>query len=174
MHPHMKYIFIIILFLFITICKGQNFTSTRYNMDNGLPQNSVKDIIKDKYGFIWITTERNVLKYDGKNLETYKNSSLSNSNLGDFYGSIEKDSIIVFGDLHGEKLILKNRRLQKFENRHATRNANNSKGKGFSIFNKTSSEGLYYNTNPDYFIDFNDEKYFFTNGNHIDYEKKGK
>jgi len=114
------------------------------------------------------------LKYDGKNLETYKNSSLSNSNLGDFYGSIEKDSIIVFGDLHGEKLILKNRRLQKFENRHATRNATNSKGKGFSIFNKTSSEGLYYNTNPDYFIDFNDEKYFFTNGNHIDYEKKGK
>jgi len=55
MHPHMKYIFIIILFLFITICKGQNFTSTRYNMDNGLPQNSVKDIIKinmDLYGLL--------------------------------------------------------------------------------------------------------------------------
>lgn len=167
----MRYIFILLLFILTLSSNAQNYTTLRYNMENGLPQNSVKDIVKDKYGFIWITTENNVLRYDGYKLEKYKNSGLSNSHLGDFYGSVEKDSIIIFGDLHGKKLILKNRELQKFENRKITRNSFNSKGKGFSIFNKTSSEGLYYNNNTDYFISFEKERYFFTDGNRIDYER---
>lgn len=167
----MRYIFILFLFVLTPLCNAQNYTTLQYNMENGLPQNSVKDIVKDKYGFIWITTENNVLRYDGNKLETYKNSGLSNSHLGDFYGSVERDSIIIFGDLHGKKAILKNRELQKFENGKITRNSFNGEGKGFSIFNKTSSEGLYYNNNTDYFIDFEKERYFFTNGNQIDYEK---
>jgi hypothetical protein len=36
---------------------GQRHTSTWYNIDNGLPQSSAKAIVKDKYGFIWISTE---------------------------------------------------------------------------------------------------------------------
>lgn len=37
------------------------YISTWYNTDNGLPQNSIKDIIKDKYGFIWLATEMELL-----------------------------------------------------------------------------------------------------------------
>ncbi|WP_449397569.1 hypothetical protein [Chryseobacterium wanjuense] len=30
------------------------FVSSWYDMDSGLPQSSIKDIVKDKYGFIWL------------------------------------------------------------------------------------------------------------------------
>jgi ligand-binding sensor domain-containing protein len=60
----MKYFYLIILFIFL-VAQGQNYTSKSYSMDNGLPQNSIKDIIKDKYGFIWLSTEDGILRYDG-------------------------------------------------------------------------------------------------------------
>ncbi|MEF9476654.1 hypothetical protein OWR28_01835 [Chryseobacterium sp. 1B4] len=65
-------------------------------MDNGLPQNSIKDIVKDKYGFIWLSMEGRILRYDGSNFVQYNNFKLKNLSFGDFYGSIKKDSISVF------------------------------------------------------------------------------
>ncbi|SMO72433.1 Signal transduction histidine kinase [Chryseobacterium rhizoplanae] len=85
----------VILILFFTICKlcaqsevmGQN-----YNIDNGLPQNSVKDIIKDKYGFIWISTENGITRFDGQQFLTL-DRSFNKKRYLNFFGNIEKDSI---------------------------------------------------------------------------------
>lgn len=144
-------------------------------MDNGLPQNSVKDIIKDKYGFIWITTENNVLKYDGRKFEILENSNLPNSNLVDFYGDIAKDSIVVFGfgELPEKKIILKGRKLQKSENRNIKSTITNNQGITFSLFNKATT-GYLYSYNHNYYINFSKEQYFFSDGNKIDYVKNGK
>lgn len=169
----MRCIYMLILVFYTSLCKGQNYSSIHFTMENGLPQNSIKDITKDKYGFIWFTTESNVVRYDGRNLDIQDNPNVSSAHLGDFYGSIEEDSIIVFGELHGRKLILKNRKLRRFENNEISRNATNTKGEMFSIFNKTSSEGLYYNNTSKYFIDIKGKKYFFKNGNQIEYEADG-
>ncbi|WP_449397387.1 two-component regulator propeller domain-containing protein [Chryseobacterium wanjuense] len=78
------------LFLF-----SQNYNVSYYTTDNGLPQNSVKDITKDKYGFIWLTTENGVVRYDGTNFVGYKNILANNQRFAYFYGNIQNDNIFA-------------------------------------------------------------------------------
>ncbi|MDH6253359.1 signal transduction histidine kinase [Chryseobacterium sp. H1D6B] len=94
------------LFLFSNIyC--QRYSTQLFNTDNGLPQNSVKDIIKDEYGFIWLTTENGIVRYDGMNFLVYKNFPLSSQRFTYFYGNPNKDSIFTTGDYGANVLIHK-------------------------------------------------------------------
>jgi len=43
-----------------------DYTVIHYTSDNGLPQNSVKAIAPDEYGFIWLATEAGVVRFDGR------------------------------------------------------------------------------------------------------------
>ena len=99
-----------ILLLFFLSSNGQSYTIQWYNMDNGLPQNSIKDIVKDKYGFIWLSMEGRILRYDGSNFVQYKDFKLKNLSFGDFYGNIRKDSISVFNDSETDRLLISKRR----------------------------------------------------------------
>lgn len=57
-------------------------------MNNGLPSNAVRVVMKDSKGFIWIGTDGGLCKYDGKNFEVYtKNNGLS----GNKIWAIEED-----------------------------------------------------------------------------------
>jgi signal transduction histidine kinase/ligand-binding sensor domain-containing protein len=87
-------LFIFFLLLFIPI-DSQKSSIQFYNTDNGLPQNSVKDITKDKYGFIWLSTENGIARYDGNSFLVYKNFPLNTQRFLYFYGNVEKDSIFV-------------------------------------------------------------------------------
>ncbi|WP_449397789.1 two-component regulator propeller domain-containing protein [Chryseobacterium wanjuense] len=60
----MKFYYFIFIFSSL-IFHGQRYASQWYGMDEGLPQNSIKDITKDKYGFIWLSTDGGILRYDG-------------------------------------------------------------------------------------------------------------
>ncbi|WP_027379598.1 ligand-binding sensor domain-containing protein [Chryseobacterium daeguense] len=95
---------IFFLSLFYHVC-SQKYNIQHYNTDNGLPQNSVKDIIKDKYGFIWLTTENGIVRYDGANFLVYKNFPLNSQRFTYFYGSPEKDSILTTGE-YGNIIVL--------------------------------------------------------------------
>lgn len=50
----------------------QNFTD-----ENGLPQNSVKDFVVDASGFLWMTTESGIVRFDGKNFRVFSSSNTS-------------------------------------------------------------------------------------------------
>ena len=52
------------------------YTVKYYTEDNGLPQNSVKNISADSEGFIWLTTEIGLVRFDGKNFFTFDKSNL--------------------------------------------------------------------------------------------------
>lgn len=104
----MKHLYFISLFFFLCV-NGQSYTTQWYNMDNVLPQNSIKDIVKDKYGFIWLSMEGRILRYDGSNFVQYNNFKLKNLSFGDFYGSIKKDSISVF-NISEKKVLISHRR----------------------------------------------------------------
>ncbi|MBX2923443.1 MAG: hypothetical protein KF746_14670 [Chitinophagaceae bacterium] len=45
---------------------SMHFTIQHYTDMNGLPQNSVKAIVKDREGFIWFSTEDGLVRFDGK------------------------------------------------------------------------------------------------------------
>ena len=53
--------------------RAQNFVPYYYHFtkQNGLPVETVYDIYQDKKGFIWISTEQGLYKYDGKNYISY-------------------------------------------------------------------------------------------------------
>ncbi|CAD0221228.1 hypothetical protein [Chryseobacterium sp. JV274] len=85
----MKLLYFISLLFFLCI-HGQSYTTQWYNMDNGLPQNSIKDIVKDKYGFIWLSMEGRVLRYDGSNSVEYKYFKLKNLSFGDYFRLFKK------------------------------------------------------------------------------------
>ncbi|MGE5521396.1 MAG: sensor histidine kinase [Candidatus Dadabacteria bacterium] len=68
-----KYLLILLLLLFIFLqCIGQHeYTITNINSENGLPQNTVKDLHFDNAGFLWIATENGLLRYDGYVFKTF-------------------------------------------------------------------------------------------------------
>lgn len=108
---------------------GQRYTSTWYNIDNGLPQSSTKAIVKDKYGFIWISTENGIVRYDGSSFITFNNFRVNDLYFGEFIGDPLQDSITVLNNFQQSKIIIKNRfpRLTKlYSNDKAAFSENNS------------------------------------------------
>ncbi|AZA88705.1 hypothetical protein EG349_18970 [Chryseobacterium shandongense] len=70
----MKCFCVLLLVLsFVRISAQQeNYYEKWYNADETkLPQNTIKSIVKDKYGFIWLSTENGIVRFDGKNFLTY-------------------------------------------------------------------------------------------------------
>lgn len=70
----MKYLCVLFLVLvFVRISAQQdNYFEKWYNADEcKLPQNTIKSIVKDKYGFIWLSTDNGIARFDGKNFLTY-------------------------------------------------------------------------------------------------------
>ncbi|MCF8305237.1 MAG: hypothetical protein K9I71_01940 [Ignavibacteriales bacterium] len=49
----------------------ENYLITSWNSSNGLPQNSVNRIAKDKKGFLWLATMGGLVRFDGVNFKIY-------------------------------------------------------------------------------------------------------
>ncbi len=80
-----------LVFIFLTINLFTPFSSkairvSLFNIDKGLTQSAVTDIIQDSYGFLWIATQDGLNRYDGYSFKPYRNNpldstSLSNNNI---------------------------------------------------------------------------------------------
>lgn len=65
-------LFLVLLFVRFN-AQHENYYEKWYNADDSnLPQNTVKSIVKDKYGFLWLSTENGIVRFDGKNFITYE------------------------------------------------------------------------------------------------------
>jgi signal transduction histidine kinase/ligand-binding sensor domain-containing protein/DNA-binding response OmpR family regulator len=61
---------------------------------NGLSNNSVKTILKDRYGFLWIGTESGLNKYDGYGFKIYSmNSGVHNSLISNDILGLQEDGL---------------------------------------------------------------------------------
>lgn len=65
------YIFLVFLLLDSRLSEGQKLTFDYLTIKDGLPQNTVQSIIKDKYGFMWFGTFNGLCRYDGYKFKTY-------------------------------------------------------------------------------------------------------
>jgi signal transduction histidine kinase len=63
-----------------TLQELPGYNITHFSDENGLPQNSVKSIVKDERGYIWMSTERGLIRYDGHRLVKF-------DQFGDSYAS---------------------------------------------------------------------------------------
>lgn len=58
--------FLILIYSFPSAAQGpSDYYLHHYNDENGLPQNSVKSIAPDQYGFVWLSTEDGLVRFDG-------------------------------------------------------------------------------------------------------------
>jgi len=63
---------IVLLFLISAISTiAQKPSYFQFSTDNGLPSNETYKIIEDKKGYIWIATDRGVVRYDGYEFEVF-------------------------------------------------------------------------------------------------------
>lgn len=69
----MKHLYLILIFtiLWSQISFSQKFYTRNYNINNGLPDNTIRDIFKDSRGFLWLGTDAGLSQFDGKSFQTY-------------------------------------------------------------------------------------------------------
>ena len=108
----------------------ENYSARWYTADNNeLPQSSVKRIIRDKYGFIWMTTEDGLVRYDGSNFQVFNSSAikLSGYRFSEILGDVDKDSMFCFNEGKRELILIHQRKIQTIRkrplNNNITRNA---------------------------------------------------
>lgn len=75
-----KTLFVILLLLsFVCNIKAQQMQARldHYSTTDGLPSNSISDIIQDKFGYIWIATWNGLSRFDGYNFQNYATGKAS-------------------------------------------------------------------------------------------------
>lgn len=79
-----------------------------------LPQNSIKSIVPDKYGFIWMTTENGLVRYDGKKFEIYdrSNTEIKSNRLIYIIGDSQADSLYTTNDWDEQCIFIHKRKVQ--------------------------------------------------------------
>ncbi len=63
----LRYVFMTCLLLGTIIGKTQQLSYKQYTVEDGLPSNTVYQVIQDKKGFIWACSDAGISRFDGKN-----------------------------------------------------------------------------------------------------------
>lgn len=95
----------LILLGFPAAAQQERFIVSQYNTDNGLPQNSVKDIAFDEWGYCWLATEMGMVRYDGQRFITYGPSELPGVKSARVAGLTTDAHGTLYARLYGEQII---------------------------------------------------------------------
>jgi signal transduction histidine kinase/ligand-binding sensor domain-containing protein len=74
---NIKFGYIVCYFLIVNLCfvhtrvYAQNFEFEQINVKNGLPSNNIYQILKDSKGYLWISTNLGLVRYDGYVFENF-------------------------------------------------------------------------------------------------------
>lgn len=63
------------------VVRGQQISTVRYGLEDGLPSNQVYDVHQDSEGYLWFSTDRGVAKYDGYTFDIFTSKSGLSSNV---------------------------------------------------------------------------------------------
>lgn len=56
---------------YAAFAQALNFDQTNYTIEDGLPSNECHELLQDSLGYIWIATDRGLVRYDGYEFKTY-------------------------------------------------------------------------------------------------------
>lgn len=96
----MKHFFQSLLVLVVThACFAQQqYTFTNYTQEQGLPSGTIRGIYKDTTGYIWLTSEGSIARFDGYTYKTYRhNPDKPNGLPGNF---VWEAAFPKFGDIY--------------------------------------------------------------------------
>ncbi|REC79841.1 hypothetical protein DRF60_04225 [Chryseobacterium elymi] len=145
-------------------------------MDDGLPQNSIKDIIKDKYGFIWLSTDGGILRYDGNTFLLYNNFKISNLSFGNFLDTKNGD-ITCFNNNDENCVLIAGRTAKLLPDGMVSKTFAMAHNKQYKRYYKSNFLNTFFPETNCYYIKTNSGTYFFENQyivfkNEKDEEKK--
>ena len=92
-----------------------NYSIQWFNDGDGLPQNSVKSIFQDTYGYVWLSTENGLARYDGSEFKVFNSTNIpdiSSNRMGLFEGTPKKDSVYTINSTVN-LLLINNRTVKK-------------------------------------------------------------
>lgn len=166
----MKFFAVFLLIAGLSLYPAQYFDKW-YNTDNGLPQNSVNDIIKDKYGFIWLSTEKGIVRYDGSQFLLYDTNRMSNLGFGDFFGNIAKDSIVNYNNYEDSRIVISKRNVQIRQTAKIPHKILFINNKKYVKYHKTRLIPIFFKDINCYFLETDSGTYYF-NEEYVEYEDK--
>lgn len=113
----------ILLFVFmlsvttVNILRAQfltDYTITNFNSKNGLPQNSVIDLSINSAGYLWLTTESGLVRYDGSKFKVF-NKSNNQSIVTDHFKWISNtlNGKLIASDKRGNLFLITNHTFKK-------------------------------------------------------------
>lgn len=68
---------------FAHLANSQNLKFNRYTVDEGLTHNNIIDLIQDKNGFIWISTEDGLNVFDGYEFRSFRKDDTDSTSISD-------------------------------------------------------------------------------------------
>ncbi|MBO9611773.1 MAG: histidine kinase [Dyadobacter sp.] len=95
----------LILNSFPVFAQQGRYIVSQYNTDNGLPQNSVKNIVFDEWGYCWIATEMGMVRYDGQRFVTYGTTELPGAKSARVEGLASDARGTLFARLYGGQVV---------------------------------------------------------------------
>lgn len=107
-----------------------------YNTTNGLPSNQVYNLIQDKNGYLWIASDRGIIRYDGYNFESYDQSDGLTGNTIFWFHPQDNGNIFC----------------PTYTNRWFYFHPENYQFKPFR-YNESMTKGTQYGVNDDFYID---------------------
>lgn len=146
----------------------QKIKFTHLTTDDGLSQSTMRCILKDKYGFIWVGTQDGLNRYDGYSFTIYRNipknaRSLNGNSIGALFedreGTLwigtnnglnkydrESDSFINYPTKASEGLLSSNY-IQTITDDYLG-NLWIGTSMGLNVFNRKTNRFMHYNANP--------------------------
>ncbi|MCL5129817.1 hybrid sensor histidine kinase/response regulator transcription factor [Algibacter sp. L4_22] len=78
-----RFIILFYMLLFALCSFGQSLKFEHYNDNDGLSHNSVRHIVQDKHGFLWLGTFSGLNRFDGYEFQTFLNTSEGDRKIND-------------------------------------------------------------------------------------------
>jgi ligand-binding sensor domain-containing protein len=84
---------------FIGLAEGQQYTFRTYGPDQGLNNLGVKQLHQDRQGFLWVSTEGGVFRYDGERFQLFGPAQGLPSSNGVAFGEAPDGTLLVGGKI---------------------------------------------------------------------------
>jgi ligand-binding sensor domain-containing protein/serine phosphatase RsbU (regulator of sigma subunit) len=139
-----------------------------FDVENGLSQTAVQDLIQDSFGFLWIGTQNGLNRYDGYGFKVYRNQPLDTTSIAnDYITSIceDRNRNVWIGTSNG--LCLYNRKTDSFVNffHNPQDETSISSNRIFSIYE--DKFGILWIKTPESLDRFNPDSQTFTRYSHF-------